>query len=182
LWGIVVANELILLAKLGGMVVVAVGAVLLLLRSNTDTAARDIDQVLGYPPNQFMARELVRSEPLVELAAIQARLVSIYWQLPPHSDSAIWLRAILAELRAIMDTAYYVMTITEVYGQPPQLERLIVEVQLIEQEVAAYMTSQLLMRDGDAQHELLDGRLATLRLCARQLANSGIIRTSGTIG
>ena len=51
-----------------------------------------------------------------------------------------------------------------------QLERLADEVRGIEAEVADHVTRRLLARDGDAHDELLDGRLATLRLCLRELA------------
>ena len=77
---------------------------------------------------------------------------------------------LLDELRAIMDTAYRVTVITEIYGRPAQIDRLVAEVQQIEAEIAEHVARQLLARDGDAQAELLDGRLATLRMCVRELA------------
>lgn len=171
-------QDLELLVKLGLVIVVAVGAVLLLLQPRVNPDVRGQELVLGYPADLFPARGLTRTPPLVALAATQARLVSIYRQLPADSDLAIWLRAFLNELREIMDTAYRVTVITEVYGQPAQIERLIAEVEQIEQEVATHVAHRLLARDGDAQHELLDGRLAALRMCVRELACLPDVRPS----
>lgn len=171
-------QDLELLVKLGLVVVVAVGAVLLLLHPHVNMRPRGQELVLGYPADLFPSRELTRTPPLVALAATQSRLVSIYQQLPLDSDLAIWLRAFLNELREIMDTAYRVTVITEVYGQPAQIERLIAEVEQIEQEVATHVARRLLARDGDAQHELLDGRLAALRMCVRELASVPDVRSS----
>jgi hypothetical protein len=70
-----------------------------------------------------------------------------------------------------MHTAYRVLAITHVYGRPAQFERLVAEVQQIETHVACHIADRLLSGDGDAHHELLDGRLATLRLCLRELAS-----------
>ncbi|HJZ49303.1 MAG TPA: hypothetical protein VKE41_19135 [Roseiflexaceae bacterium] len=42
----------------------------------------------------------------------------------------------------------------------------------IETEIAEHVARRLLARDGDAHAELLDGRLATLRLCVRELAGA----------
>ncbi|MFP4441281.1 MAG: hypothetical protein ACLFVO_28955 [Chloroflexaceae bacterium] len=50
--------------------------------------------------------------------------------------------------------------ITRAYGQSAQLE----------QQLAEHVVERLLARDGDAQEELLNGRLAALRLCVRELA------------
>jgi hypothetical protein len=159
------------LARLLGLAIVigvAVGAVLLLLRLS-ERCERRGEMVRGYPPDLFPAQALTRGGPLAALAATQARLAALEARLPPRSDQRIWLRTFLGELREIMDTAYHVAVIAEVYGQMVQLERLAAEVRGIEAEIADHVTRRLLARDGDAHDELLDGRLATLRLCLREL-------------
>ena len=150
--------------------VVALGAVALLLRSGARGVADHGGTVLGYPPELFPDREVVRGSPLSALAATQARLVSIYTHIPAHGDSAVWLNAFLRELREIMNTAYRVAVIAQVYNRPAALERLVAEVRHVEQEIAEQIAQRLLLQDGDAHDELLAGRLATLRLCARELA------------
>jgi hypothetical protein len=173
-------DQVTLLLKLGMVIVVAVGAVWLLLRVTDRPNTARGDLLLGYPPDLFPARDLTRSSQLAALTTTQARLHSIYAQLPPHSDLAIWLRAFLNELREIMDTAYRVAVITQVYGQPADIDRLIAEVQQIEAEVAGHVARRLLARDGDAQHELLEGRLAALRMCVRELATLPAMPSSTT--
>lgn len=160
------------LLQLAIVIIVAVGIVIALLRLGTRATTRQLGFVIGYPPDIYPAHEVTASGPLVALAATQNRLVEMYKQLPPQSDVTIWLRTFLTELREIMDTAYRVMVITRIYGQPSQVDRLVEEVQKIEKQVAEHVTQQLLSQDADAQHELLNGRLATLRLCARELALS----------
>jgi hypothetical protein len=160
------------LIGLGAVCLVAVGAMLLLLRFSARGASRRGPQLLGYPPDLFPAQHLTRGGALAALAATQARLASIERQIQPQSDLSIWLRAFLHELREIMDTAYRVTVITEIYGRPAQIERLVAEVQQIEAEIAEHVARRLLARDGDAHDELLDGRLATLRLCVRELASA----------
>jgi hypothetical protein len=86
-----------------------------------------------------------------------------------QSDLAIWLGPFLRELRQVMDTAYHAATITHAYGQSAAIERLATEIQQIEAQIAEHAVQLLLDRDGDAERELLDGRLAALRLCAREL-------------
>ena len=157
------------LLGLGAVGLVALGAVLLLLRFS-GRAGLGRSRLLGYPPDLFPAQHLTRGGTLVALAATQSRLASIERQVPPQSDLSIWLCAFLSELRAIMDTAYRVTVITEIYGHPAQLERLVAEVQQIEAEIAEHVARRLLAHDGDAQAELLDGRLATLRMCVHELA------------
>jgi hypothetical protein len=157
------------LLGLAVVVLVAVGAVLLLLRLSDRTARRRGGLLLGYPPDIFPEQEITGRGPLLALATTQARLASIYRQLPPQSDLSIWLRAFLNELREIMDTAYRVSVITQVYGQPAQLDSLIAEVQTIEKQVADHVVQRLLARESDAQQEWLEGRLAALRMCAREL-------------
>ncbi len=158
------------LLGLGAVCLVALGAVLLLLRFSGRAAPGHSRLLLGYPPDLFPAQHLARGGALAALAATQSRLASIERQLPPQSDLSIWLCAFLYELRAIMDTAYRVTVITEIYGRPAQLDRLVAEMQQIEAEIAEHVARRLLARDGDAQAELLDGRLATLRMCVRELA------------
>jgi hypothetical protein len=162
-------TDLIRILGLALVIVFALGAVLLLLRLSERRERRDT-RLLGYPPDLFPAEALTRSGPLAALAATQARLAALEAQLPPRSDQGIWLRTFLGELRAIMDTAYHVATIAWVYGQMAQLERLAAEVQAIEAEVANHVTRRLLTHGSEAHDELLDGRLATLRLCVRELA------------
>lgn len=109
---------------------------------------------------------------LAGLAATQARLLAIYRGLPPESELAVWLFAFLRELRAVMDTAYRAAAVAQLYGQEPPLDALQAEVARIEADLAAQLARRVLDRDGDTQRELLEGRLAALRLCARQL-NTG---------
>jgi hypothetical protein len=158
------------LLGLAVVVVVAVGAVVLLLRLSDRASQRRGGLLLGYPPDLFPEQDITRSGPLLALAATQARLASIYRQLAPHSDEAIWLRAFLNELREMMDTAYRVSVVTRMYGQPPQLERLMQEVQEIEKQVADHVVQRLLTRESDAHSERLDSRMAALRMCVRELA------------
>ena len=158
------------LLGLGAVIVVAVGGLALLLRLSGRGPTRGA-RLLGYPPELFPAHHLTRTGALAALAATQVRLASIERQMPPQSDLSIWLRAFLSELRAIMDTAYRVAVVTEIYGQPAQIEQLVAEVQRIEAEIVEHVARQLLARAGDAHDELLDGRLATLRLCVRELAH-----------
>jgi hypothetical protein len=159
------------LLGLGVVCVVAVGAVLLLLRLSERAAAQRAAPPIGYPPELFPAHHLTRDGPLAALAATQARLAALERHVPPQSDLSIWLRAFLRELRQIMDTTYRVAVITEIYGRPVQIERLAAEVQRIEAEIAEHVARRLLARDADADAELIEGRLATLRLCARELAS-----------
>jgi hypothetical protein len=161
------------LVGLGVVSLLSIGVVLLLLRWSGQRVPRGAI-VSGYPPDLFPAQHLVSSGPLAALAATQARLSSIERQLPPQGYLSIWLRTFLIELRAIMDTAYRVMAITEIYGKPAQLDQLVAEVQQIEAEIATQVTHQLLTRNGnDSPDELLEGRLAILRLCVRELADNG---------
>jgi hypothetical protein len=162
-------DPIMVLLQLGAVAVIAVGAVLLLLRlsARTTTTRGSLEQ--GYPPSLFPRQDVVRNGPLAALAATQARLLAIYGQAPQQSDLAIWLGPFLRELRQIMDTAYHAATITHAYGQSAAIERLATEIQQIEAQVAEHAVQLLLARDGDAERELLDGRLAALRLCAREL-------------
>src|SRR3712207_4010241 len=95
------------LLGLGAAALVAVGAVIWLLRLSARQQARPGPIMVGYPVDLFPATGLTREGPLATLAATQARLVAIYTHMPPQSDSAIWLQTFLRELREIMDTAYH---------------------------------------------------------------------------
>lgn len=167
------------LIGLSVVVLMTLGVLWLLLRLPNGRSRPSGGLVLGYPPDLFPARQLTRSPALLALAATQRRLLSIYQQTPAHSDLAVWVRAFLNELREIMDTAYRVALVTEVYGQPALLDRLIVEVEQIETQVVEQVAQRLLARDGDAQQELLDGRLAALRMCMRELALVSEVGTRG---
>jgi hypothetical protein len=166
---IMARDPVMVLLQLGAVTLVAVGALLLLLRLSGRAAATRGSLVQGYPPSLFPQQALVRSGPLAALAATQARLLAVYAQAPQQSDLAVWLGPFLRELREIMDTAYRAATIAQAYGQPAPIERLAAEVQQIEGQIAEHAVQLLLARDGDAERELLDGRLAALRLCAREL-------------
>jgi hypothetical protein len=170
-------SDLVRLIGLGIVAIVAVGAVLLLLRLSERRGPRGTP-ALGYPPDLYPAQELTRGGPLADLAAVQTRLAALALRLPPHSDQRVWLQTFLGELREIMDTAYRAALVAQVYGQPAGLDRLVAEVRQIESEAAANVTQRLLMREGDAQDELLDGRMAALRLCARELAGLAAARSS----
>jgi hypothetical protein len=162
------------LLHLGGAIIFAVGAVLLLIRLSGRAVTYRSGIVEGYPPSLFPAQELTRSGALIALATTQSRLLSVYEQVPVHSDLAVWLGAFLHELREVMDTAYRTAVIAHVYGQPVQLDRLVDEVHQIEAQLAQQIVQRLLVRDGDAHDELLDGRLATLRMCVRELSSSAL--------
>ena len=170
-------SDLVKLIGLGIVAIVAVGAVLLLLRLSERRGARSTP-ALGYPPDRYPAQELTRGGPLAELATVQARLAALAMRLPPHSDQRVWLQTFLGELREIMDTAYRAALVAQVYGQPAGLDRLVAEVRQIEAEAATNVTQRLLTREGDTQGELLDGQMAALRLCARELAGLAAARSS----
>lgn len=157
------------LAGLGLVAAVAVGALLWLLRLGGAPAPERPELTPGYPTERFPDRAVAADPALAGLVATQARLLAILAGLPPGSEPAVWLATFLRELRAIMDTAYRVAAVSRIYGTMPPLEALSAEVARIEADVAAQITRRLLDRDGDAQQELLDARLAALRLCARQL-------------
>lgn len=158
------------LLGLGLVLLVAISAVLLLLRQGSRAQPDASIALIGYPPERYPATHLTRTGALADLASTQARLAAITLQLSFQSELAIWMRSLLGELRQILDTAYRVAVITELYGQPPQIERLAAQVQQIESQVAAHVTERLLAQDADAQAELLEARLAALRMYARELA------------
>src|SRR3712207_1775769 len=116
------------LAGLGAVILMALFAVALMLRGDGRNRKRESPIVVGYPADLYPARSLVSVGPLAALVATQARLVAIYHQLPIASDSAVWLRTFLVELRQIMDTAYRVALVTRVYGQTTPLDLLVDEV------------------------------------------------------
>lgn len=152
---------------LGLVAAVAFGALWLLLRTG-ERRSRALG-AMGYPPSRFPARHLTQVGPLAALALTEARLALLHAQLPTHSDLAPWLAAFLAELRQLMEMAYRVQVITEVYGPPAHLERIVTEVQGLEQQIAQDVAQHLLTHEGNAQQELLDDRLATLHLCGQEL-------------
>lgn len=158
------------LVGLAAVVVVALLGLVYLLRGGGRPLDVDAPTVRGYPLDRYPARRLTATGPLAALATTQARLLAMYANVSPGSDAAIWLMTFLRELREIMDTAYRVAVATEPYGSPTALERLVAEVEDAEREVAGQVVRRLLLRDGDADAELLAGRLATLRLCVRELS------------
>lgn len=182
------------LAGLGVVALISLGALWLLLRIGGPARARPGELLAGYPADRFPDRAIAQLPALRELAATQARLLAIYDQLPPEGDLAIWLLTFLRELRAIMDTAYRAGLVAQLYGHgsmhhaeqrtpspepgqaapatlaAPALDALSAEVAAIERAVAAQIARRLLQRDADADRELLDARLAALRLCAQQLS------------
>lgn len=164
--------QLLRLLQLGIIIIVALGAVWLLLWLSDRARTKQEDLLIGYPPNRFPVQEVVRSGPLQTLVATQARLVSIYRQLPAESDLANWLRAFLYELREIMDTTYQIRVIMQMYGQPAQLDRLILEVEEIEAQVAEQVVHKLLTPETNTidRRAVLDSQLANLRSCVRELA------------
>ncbi|HEX8682161.1 MAG TPA: hypothetical protein VF707_07605 [Ardenticatenaceae bacterium] len=164
------ASDVERLLGLGVVAVLALGAVSFLLWITGEPRRRHGALVLGYPPDLFPARHLTQSGMLLALAAVQARLVSIYRQIPAESETGLWLEAFLKELREIMNTAYRVVVVTEIYGRPTALESLVAEVEQLERQVVEHITQRLLARDGDAQEELLDARLEMLRVYMQELA------------
>ncbi len=92
-------DPILTLLGLGVVLVFAVGAVVLLLRVSGRAITQRGGFVQGYPPSQYPAQALTRAGPLAALVATQARLLSLYEHVPPHSELAIWLRPFLVELR-----------------------------------------------------------------------------------
>ncbi len=160
------------LLGLAVVLLVSIGAIWLLMRHSSAPVTRQ-GSAQGYPPDLFPDTQLTRSGALALLAATQARLILIERQVPEQSELAIWLQAFLRELREIMDVAYRAAAVAQIYGDTSALDMLTTEVQTIETQIAAHVARRLLDRDGDTQRELLDGRLATLRLCVRQLSLDG---------
>jgi hypothetical protein len=154
-----ILDDIAHLASLAAVAIVAIGGVLLLLRLGGRQA----------PPAE---RELLALPALADLAAAQGRLLALQRALPPQSEEAVWLGTFLRELRPVMDTAYRVAMATRAYGSPAGLDALSAEVLRIEAEVAAQIARRLLGRVTDTDNDLLDARLAALRLCARELAAS----------
>jgi hypothetical protein len=158
-----------MIMNLGAVAAIALGAILLIWRTSTRRTPSHINVVLGYPPDQFPAHDVINQDALRVLATTQSRLLAIYDGLPPNSDSAQRLQTFLLELRAIMDVAYQVALITRAYGPPPQLTRLAAEVQQIEAQLTQQMIHRLLSYEADAQEELLNGRFASLRELVREI-------------
>jgi hypothetical protein len=166
-----------ILAIVGLIIVslVAVGAVLLLLRANT-TRPQLRDFILGYPANLFPAQELTRTGHLKSLAAVQARLLAVHAQLPRHSELAVWIWSFLRELRPIMDAAYKAANVAKLYNQSSALDHLVREVETIEQEIAERVVKRLLSNEADVDEDSLDAHLAVLRRYARELADTVVAR------
>lgn len=171
-WGDSMAYaDLNLLLGLGFVIVVAIGGIGVLLRQGSAPISRGASLIPGYPVGRYPAYARIADHRLAELAAVQTRLIAIYQQLPLQSASAIWLGTFLQELREIMDTAYRVTVATEDYGPSPLLDWLILEVEQIEQELSSKIAERLFLREGDGAGEPLTGRLATLRMCVREMSS-----------
>lgn len=166
-------QDIATLLGLIAVAVIAVGAVILLLRVNGQAANKRNGFVLGYPPSRFPDRNLTSQGPLAALALTQTRLLSLYEQLPPQSSTAVWIHAFLTELRGTMDTAYRVAAITRAYGSTTKLDPLVAEVQQIETRLADQVVNQLMNRDDNAGGwEQLNGRLAVMRRYVNELGNA----------
>ncbi|MEI7771966.1 MAG: hypothetical protein WCI67_18380, partial [Chloroflexales bacterium] len=103
-----IPDTLVRLAALGVVAIVAIGAVLLLLRFGDRQAPPVGGIVEGYPPDHFANRELLSLSALADLAAAQGRLLAMQRALPPQSEEAVWLGTFISELRPLMNTAYRV--------------------------------------------------------------------------
>lgn len=152
------------------VVMVTLLGVALVLRGSGRAPVATGALLIGYPPSRYPAQHLMTIGPLAMLAATQSRLVAMYGHMDQASDSAIWLRIFLQELREIMDTVYRTAVITDGYGHTPAVGELVVELQQIERVLVEQLGQRMLQRDGDAHAELLAGRVATLHLCVRELA------------
>lgn len=152
--------------------IVAVTSVIVLFRRSENIDEHQRWQIVGYPSQLVPAHELTRNGPLAALIVVQARLLSMYRQLPADSDVAIWLRMFLYELRTIMDTAYYAAQVTDAYERSPLFDWLVVEVQQIEADLAVRIAQRLLLPADDPEQELLAARLASLRMCVRELTGA----------
>jgi hypothetical protein len=151
--------------------IVAVAGVLVVFRWSEQPSAHLQWQMPGYPPDRFPIRELVQDGPLAAFGATQMRLLAMYRQLPSEGDTTAWLRIFLCELRAIMDNAYYVAQLTDDYERSPIFDWLVVELQQIETEIAGQIAQYRLLQEGNIRHEILAGRLASLRMYARELTS-----------
>jgi hypothetical protein len=125
--------------------------------------------VRGYPADRFPDQDRTRSGPLAALAGTQARLLAALSQFPSHSQPAVWVRAVLGELRELMDVAYRAAGIAQVYGDWARLEALAAEVQGIESRLA-----RQLVRHAFHDREAIDPvemqtRLAVLKTFVREL-------------
>src|SRR3712207_2602252 len=113
------------LAGLGTVIIVAVGAIVFLVRYSVPSPAPQVDVVTGYPADRYPARHSVTTGALTALVATQLRMLALYRHLPAGSDSAIWLRTFLVELREIMDTFFHDTATTEIYAAPAPLDSLV---------------------------------------------------------
>lgn len=165
-------DPILTLIGLAAVALFAGVAVWMLLRVSDRGARQDALEV-GYPADRFPRRDLVATAQLAALAAVQSRLLSVYDQLPARGEAAVWLRAFLAELRALMDSAYRVAAVSTIYGDTALLDRVVAEVQQTEAQIAAEAMRHLLRQGGDFDEAPLDERLAVLRRFAQELAGSG---------
>jgi hypothetical protein len=152
---------------------VAGGAVFAFLRYSQKSAIHAATGIVqGYPAQAYPLQQATSTVQLQALTAVQQRLLLIYDQAPARSDLTIWLKLFLVELRAIMDVAYRVAPLMQLYGKNQQLDQLVLEVQLIETQIAECSISSLLQQAPDQQLNMLESRLATLRLCTKQLGET----------
>ncbi|NJM07580.1 hypothetical protein HC891_17430 [Candidatus Gracilibacteria bacterium] len=161
------------LSILFGLIVTALVSgmgVVVLLRIGPPQAKPTLDVVRGFPPERFPDRQLVQIAPLSALVATQARLISMYAQLPHESELAVWVRAFLLELRQIMDSAYRVASVAVLYDQTTQLDSVVSEVQRIEAQLAETAMQRMLNAQSDIDTERFETRLAVLRRCVKELA------------
>jgi hypothetical protein len=128
--------------------------------------------VVGYPPHLFPAHMLTQSGPLAELATIQKRLIAMSRQLSPQRDLSPWLSLFLVELREVMDRAYRVAVIAQVYAQPSRLETLVRMVQQIELEIVRRTKRSLIYQESRAETLPLFAHFASLRMFAQEMEES----------
>ncbi|NTU79580.1 MAG: hypothetical protein HGA45_09280 [Chloroflexales bacterium] len=164
-------DPLLTLAGLALVAAFAGGIVWLMLRQGKALGRHD-GLIAGYPPDRFPLRDLATLPALAALAGSQGRLLHVYAQLPARSEAAVWLRAYLSELRAIMDTAYKVAGIAALYGDTAALERVAAEVAESESYIAHEAMQHMLRGDAALDGAVLDDRLAVLRRFAHELAGA----------
>src|SRR5688500_3869921 len=92
-------DPVMVLLQLGAVAVIAVGAVLFLMRFSGRATVNRARMIQGFPPSLFPAQDLTSSGPLAALAITQARLLALYEQVPTQSDLSVWLHTFLRELR-----------------------------------------------------------------------------------
>lgn len=155
------------LIGLGVVALVAIGIVAFMLRMLDGRGTSSA--IEGYPPHLFPRQDLTRTGPLADLAATQRRLLEVYQQLTPRSEAAVWLAAFLGELRAMMDSAYRVASVTALYGDDSPLARVTTEVRQFERQLVDRVVQQMLHTGEGFDSEQLDMRLATLRRFTQEM-------------